>query len=265
MPFGHSWARRGMTAITTGTRAKSLIYKAFVCVPGRVVNVSSFVGVRTLNQCSPALQERFRSEDITEEELAGLMRRFVDEAKKGEHKQGGWPETAYGVSKTGLTVRSRRLRMSRRLKVNHSRVTQRRSCFQTLSMILARRLSRERPSDGVSHWFITCPHFGSVSGSDASVDVCFFFSSGPSDLTKRLLSWVGAHWHGRSQSSQVTRGGRCDPRLPGTAPSWSHRASWEICVWQSSSDLVSVERKQKFPQNCQMKFTWNCLFLYTCL
>lgn len=68
------------------------------------MNVSSFVGVRTLNQCSPALQERFRSEDITEEELVGLMQRFVDEAKRGEHKQGGWPETAYGVSKTGLTV-----------------------------------------------------------------------------------------------------------------------------------------------------------------
>lgn len=84
----------------------SSTYKVLLCVPGRVVNVSSFVGVRTLNQCSPALQERFRSEDITEEELVGLMQRFVDEAKRGEHKQGGWPETAYGVSKTGLTVTS---------------------------------------------------------------------------------------------------------------------------------------------------------------
>lgn len=84
----------------------SSIYRVLLCVPGRVVNVSSFVGVRTLNQCSPALQERFRSEDVTEEELVGLMQRFVDEAKRGEHKQGGWPDTAYGVSKTGLTVTS---------------------------------------------------------------------------------------------------------------------------------------------------------------
>lgn len=152
-------AQRGTTAIPTGTQAKSLICKAFACVPGRVVNVSSFVGVRTLNQCSPALQERFRSEDITEEELVGLMQRFVDEAKKGEHKQGGWPETAYGVSKLGLTVRSsvdvtpikRELQQSDRETI---------VCFQTLSMILARRLSRERPNDGVSHSFITCPHFG---------------------------------------------------------------------------------------------------------
>ncbi|KAM9847393.1 carbonyl reductase [NADPH] 1 [Aulostomus maculatus] len=89
---------------------------------GRVVNVSSFVGSRTLKQCSPALQERFRSEDITEEELVGLMQRFVDVTQKGEHKKDGWPETAYGVSKTGLT---------------------------TLSMILARRLSKDRPHDQV--------------------------------------------------------------------------------------------------------------------
>ncbi|XP_045920120.1 carbonyl reductase [NADPH] 1-like [Micropterus dolomieu] len=89
---------------------------------GRVVNISSFVSSLALKQCSSALQERFRSEDITEEELVGLMQCFVEEAKKGEHKQGGWPETAYGISKTGLT---------------------------TLSMILARRLSNERPNDGI--------------------------------------------------------------------------------------------------------------------
>ncbi|XP_005809584.1 carbonyl reductase [NADPH] 1 [Xiphophorus maculatus] len=89
---------------------------------GRVVNVSSFVGSRTLNNCSQELQQRFRSDDITEDELAVLMQRFVDAAKKGEHKQDGWPDTAYGVSKTGLT---------------------------TLSMILARRLSKERPNDGI--------------------------------------------------------------------------------------------------------------------
>ncbi|KAM9832718.1 carbonyl reductase [NADPH] 1-like [Aulostomus maculatus] len=88
----------------------------------RVVNVSSFVGSHTLKQCSPALQERFRSEDITEEELVGLMQRFVDVTQKGEHKKDGWPETAYGVSNTGLT---------------------------TLSMILAHRLSKDRPHDQV--------------------------------------------------------------------------------------------------------------------
>ncbi|XP_041866320.1 carbonyl reductase [NADPH] 1-like [Melanotaenia boesemani] len=89
---------------------------------GRVVNMSSFVGSQTLNKCSPELQQRFRSNDITEDELVGLMQRFVDEAKRGEHKNSGWPDTAYGISKTGLT---------------------------TLSLILARRLSKERPNDGI--------------------------------------------------------------------------------------------------------------------
>uniref|UniRef100_M4AGN7 carbonyl reductase (NADPH) n=1 Tax=Xiphophorus maculatus TaxID=8083 RepID=M4AGN7_XIPMA len=89
---------------------------------GRVVNVSSFVGPRTLNKCSLELQQRFRSDDITEDELVGLMQRFVDKAKKGELKQDGWPEMPYGVSKLGLT---------------------------TLSMILARHLSKKRPHDGI--------------------------------------------------------------------------------------------------------------------
>uniref|UniRef100_A0A3Q1FFZ4 Carbonyl reductase 1 n=1 Tax=Acanthochromis polyacanthus TaxID=80966 RepID=A0A3Q1FFZ4_9TELE len=75
------------------------------CVSGRVVNVSSLGGSWALKDCSPTLQQRFRSEDITEEELVGLMQRFVAESQKGKHKEDGWPETAYGVSKTGLTVR----------------------------------------------------------------------------------------------------------------------------------------------------------------
>uniref|UniRef100_A0A672GTI0 carbonyl reductase (NADPH) n=1 Tax=Salarias fasciatus TaxID=181472 RepID=A0A672GTI0_SALFA len=93
-----------------------------LCVSGRVVNVSSFAALYTLRQCSPALQQRFRSTDITEDELVGLMQQFVDETKTNKHQQAGWPQTAYGVSKIGLT---------------------------TLSMILARRLSKERPNDGI--------------------------------------------------------------------------------------------------------------------
>uniref|UniRef100_A0A3P9DQM0 carbonyl reductase (NADPH) n=1 Tax=Maylandia zebra TaxID=106582 RepID=A0A3P9DQM0_9CICH len=89
---------------------------------GRVVNVSSMLSASGLKQCSPELQQRFHSEDITEDELVALMQRFVDEAKKGEHKQGGWPDMSYAVSKIGVTV---------------------------LSMIHARHLSKERPKDGI--------------------------------------------------------------------------------------------------------------------
>ncbi|XP_072246641.1 carbonyl reductase [NADPH] 1-like [Leuresthes tenuis] len=112
------------TLKTNFTAARDMLthFMPLIRAGGRVVNVSSFISRHTLNNCSPELQQRFRSEDITEDELVALMQKFVDEAKRGEHKQGGWPETAYGVSKTGLT---------------------------TLSMILARRLSKERPNDGI--------------------------------------------------------------------------------------------------------------------
>ncbi|XP_028837310.1 carbonyl reductase [NADPH] 1 [Denticeps clupeoides] len=89
---------------------------------GRVVNVSSIMGSIALGKCSPALQARFRSDDITEEELVALMERFVKEAQEGVHTERGWPSTAYGVSKTGLTVFSR---------------------------ILARKLRQERPGEQI--------------------------------------------------------------------------------------------------------------------
>ncbi|KAJ8352476.1 hypothetical protein SKAU_G00239520 [Synaphobranchus kaupii] len=84
---------------------------------GRVVNVSSVMSSIALKNCSSELQARFRSSDITEEELVMLMEKFVQEAQNGEHTQKGWPNTAYGVSKIGLTVLSkiqaRRLREER--------------------------------------------------------------------------------------------------------------------------------------------------------
>ncbi|XP_018416980.1 PREDICTED: carbonyl reductase [NADPH] 1-like [Nanorana parkeri] len=73
----------------------------------RVVNVSSMMSHLSLKKCSPELQEKFRSDTITEEELVKLMEKFVEDAKKGIHKDQGWPENAYGLSKIGLTVLSR--------------------------------------------------------------------------------------------------------------------------------------------------------------
>ncbi|XP_072288161.1 carbonyl reductase [NADPH] 1-like, partial [Pyxicephalus adspersus] len=74
---------------------------------GRVVNVSSIISPRALAQCSRELQEKFRSNTITEEELVKLMEQFVEDAKNGVHQEKGWPNTAYGVSKIGVTVLSR--------------------------------------------------------------------------------------------------------------------------------------------------------------
>uniref|UniRef100_UPI0014861331 carbonyl reductase [NADPH] 1-like isoform X2 n=1 Tax=Arvicanthis niloticus TaxID=61156 RepID=UPI0014861331 len=74
---------------------------------GRVVNVSSMESLRALKNCSPELQQKFQSETITEEELVGLMKKFVEDTKKGVHSKEGWPDSAYGVSKIGVTVLSR--------------------------------------------------------------------------------------------------------------------------------------------------------------
>ncbi|XP_032535312.1 carbonyl reductase [NADPH] 1-like [Chiroxiphia lanceolata] len=74
---------------------------------GRVVNVSSTVSCSALGRCSQELQQKFRSDTITEEELVQLMNKFVEDTKKGVHDKEGWPNTAYGVSKIGVTVLSR--------------------------------------------------------------------------------------------------------------------------------------------------------------
>ena len=37
----------------------------------------------------------------------GLMNKFVEDTKNGVHRKEGWPDTAYGVSKIGVTVLSR--------------------------------------------------------------------------------------------------------------------------------------------------------------
>lgn len=89
---------------------------------GRVVNVSSTLSKAALLKCSQELQKKFRSPTLTEDELVVLMRKFVDDAKNGVHLQQGWPSTAYGVSKIGVTV---------------------------LSMIHARKLSKERAADKI--------------------------------------------------------------------------------------------------------------------
>ncbi|XP_041937244.1 carbonyl reductase [NADPH] 1-like [Alosa sapidissima] len=104
------------------TRNMCNVFLPIIKAGGRVVNVSSVMGAMALSRCSPELQARFRSDDITEEELVGLMERFVKEAQEGVHSERGWPSTAYGISKTGLTV---------------------------LSRIHARRLRQERPQDNV--------------------------------------------------------------------------------------------------------------------
>ncbi|KAK2500635.1 hypothetical protein MC885_019310 [Smutsia gigantea] len=77
---------------------------------GRVVNVSSILSLVALKNCSPELQQKFTSETITEEELVGLMNKFVEDTKNGVHLEEGWPHMIianYAVTKLGITVLSR--------------------------------------------------------------------------------------------------------------------------------------------------------------
>uniref|UniRef100_A0A8C9K6W3 Carbonyl reductase (NADPH) n=1 Tax=Panthera tigris altaica TaxID=74533 RepID=A0A8C9K6W3_PANTA len=87
-----------------------LVNNAGIALAGRVVNVSSIMSLVALKNCSPGMQQKFRSETITEEELLELMNKFVEDTKSGVHRKEGWPDTralTYGVSKMGVTVLSR--------------------------------------------------------------------------------------------------------------------------------------------------------------
>lgn len=76
-------------------------------VSGRVVNISSLEGSKALENCSADLQKKFRCETLTEEDLVDLMKKFVEDTDSEMHEREGWPNSAYGVSKLGVTVLSR--------------------------------------------------------------------------------------------------------------------------------------------------------------
>ncbi|XP_038201043.1 carbonyl reductase [NADPH] 1 [Arvicola amphibius] len=105
-PF-HTQAEVTMKTNFFGTRDVCTELLPLMKPRGRVVNVSSMLSLRALKNCSPELQQKFRSDTITEEELVGLMNKFVGDTKKGVHEKEGWPNSAYGVSKIGVTVLSR--------------------------------------------------------------------------------------------------------------------------------------------------------------
>ncbi|XP_069126393.1 carbonyl reductase [NADPH] 1-like [Argopecten irradians] len=71
----------------------------------RVVNVSSMASQYALKKCKLDLQKRLVDiPRLSMEDLKTLMKDFVDAAKKGKHGDLGWPDSAYGASKIGVTV-----------------------------------------------------------------------------------------------------------------------------------------------------------------
>jgi len=69
----------------------------------RVVHVSSMVSVMALNKCSQELSEKLKSL-TTVAQVSEYMQKFIDDVKADKYTEAGWPQTAYGVSKVGVTL-----------------------------------------------------------------------------------------------------------------------------------------------------------------
>lgn len=96
--------------------------------PGaRAVNVSSIYGrLRTMVRDGTDLKARLAADDLTAEELDGIMEAFVAAAKEGRHEELGWANSAYVASKVGLSAltrvqhrRAERERPGQDIAINH--------------------------------------------------------------------------------------------------------------------------------------------------
>lgn len=70
----------------------------------RVVTVSSFTSSMALKKCSPEIQANITDPSVTLEQIKQLMTDFESLAKKGTHKEAGWADWAYAVSKIGVRM-----------------------------------------------------------------------------------------------------------------------------------------------------------------
>lgn len=68
----------------------------------RVVMVSS--GAGELSILSASLRARFTADDLDRDRLYALMEEFVRDVADGRHRDAGWPDSCYGVSKAGLNA-----------------------------------------------------------------------------------------------------------------------------------------------------------------
>jgi len=107
---GDAWGEQvARTTIGTnyfGTRKMCTHFLPLVRPHGRVVNVSSSAGKLKILNNSP-LVSRFESPNLTLEELDTLMNNFIEHVINGTHKENGWPNSCYGVSKVGVNTLTR--------------------------------------------------------------------------------------------------------------------------------------------------------------
>lgn len=101
-PFGYQ------AEVTIKTNYFSLVNTCNILFPllrphARVVNVSSSAG-HLLRIPSKELREKFSNPSLTVEQLSSVMNDFVQAAKNGDHVAKGWPNSAYSVSKVGVSA-----------------------------------------------------------------------------------------------------------------------------------------------------------------
>ncbi|GAA51005.1 carbonyl reductase [NADPH] 1, partial [Clonorchis sinensis] len=103
-PFGEQ-ARVTVHTNFTCTLDFTLEFLPLLAKDARVVHVSSGVSLMMFPKMSNELYTRITS-PLTLEELRTIIQEFVKYAEAGEHSKHGWPTSAYGVSKVGLTKAS---------------------------------------------------------------------------------------------------------------------------------------------------------------
>lgn len=100
-PFGQQ------AEVTLQTNYFALVTLCHILFPllrphARVVNLSSSAG-HLSNIRKDELKQKLLDKSLTEEQLSAIMTDFVKLAKEGKHEDAGWPNSAYSVSKIGVT------------------------------------------------------------------------------------------------------------------------------------------------------------------
>ncbi|CAM9893132.1 unnamed protein product [Pylaiella littoralis] len=70
-------------------------------ITGRVVNVASMSGRLSILE-SQSRRDAFTDPALTKDKLSSMMTEFIGDAKSGRHRNNGWPNTCYGMSKLGV-------------------------------------------------------------------------------------------------------------------------------------------------------------------
>lgn len=89
-----------------GTQNVILTFLPLMKENGRIVNVSSMMGRSSLQKMSHEKRKQFLNANLLKE-IDSLMEQFINDVKTNTYQQNGWPSTAYGVSKAGVTMMTR--------------------------------------------------------------------------------------------------------------------------------------------------------------